>query len=101
MLHRTRRVQAQDGNSEDKLSLGAKCLHVLIAQLTEEGVPQEDLQPLVELEAVLQKLREPQGNDIAQRRKGRPPREALLARASAMIDLLIKAGNDESKAAQP
>jgi hypothetical protein len=27
MLHRTRRVQAQDGNSEDKLSLGAKCLH--------------------------------------------------------------------------
>jgi hypothetical protein len=100
MLHRTRRVQAQDGNSEDKLSLGAKCLHVLIAQLTEEGVPQEDLQPLVELEVVLQKLREPQGNDIAKRRKGRPPSEALLARASAMIDLLIKAGNDESKAAQ-
>jgi hypothetical protein len=70
-LKALRRVQAQDGNGEDKLSLGAKCLHALIAQLTEEGVPQEDLQPLVDLEAVLQKLRGPQGNDIAKRRQGR------------------------------
>jgi hypothetical protein len=100
-LKALRRVEAQDGNSEDKLSLGAKCLHVLIAQLTEEGVPQEDLQPLVDLEAVLQMLLEQlQGKDVAKRRKGRLPSEALLARASAMIDLLIKAGYDESKAAQ-
>ena len=39
--------------SEDKVSLGAKCLHVILAQLTEEGVPQEDLQPLNDLEASL------------------------------------------------
>jgi hypothetical protein len=55
-------------------------------------VPQEDLQPLVELD-LLQTLREqPQGNNVAKGRKGRPP--------SAVIDLLIKAGHDENKAAQ-
>lgn len=100
-LKALRRSHAQDGHSEDKLSLGAKCLHVLVAQLIEEGVPQEDLQPLCDLEAVLQMLKQPaQGNGTANRRKRRPPSETLLARTSAMIDLLIKAGYDESKAAQ-
>jgi hypothetical protein len=32
---------------DDKIALGAKCLHVVIAQLTEEGISQEDLQPLI------------------------------------------------------
>jgi hypothetical protein len=36
----------------------------------------------------------------ANRRKRRPPSENLLARASAVIDLLIKAGHDESEVAQ-
>ena len=71
-LKALRRAQAQDGNSEDKLSLGAKCLHVLIAQLTEEGVPQEDLQPLVELEAVLQKAPRAAGQRHRQAPQGTP-----------------------------
>lgn len=100
-LKAVRRAHAQDGGGEDKLSLGAKSLHVLIAQLTEEGVKREDLQPLVELEAILQKLKEQrQGKGAAERRRNRPPSDGLLARAAAVIDLLIKAGYDEAEAAQ-
>src|SRR5688572_14192815 len=91
-LNALRRTHVQDGDS-DQLALGAKCLHVLVAQLTEEGVPLEDLQPLLDLEAILQKQKQQApGNGVANRRKRRPPSETLLARTSAMIDLLIKAG---------
>jgi hypothetical protein len=86
---------------DDKVTLGTKCLHVVIAQLTEEGISQEDLQPLIELEAILHRLKaQAKGDRVANRRKRRPPSENLLARASAVIDLLIKAGHDESEAAQ-
>jgi hypothetical protein len=37
---------------------------------------------------------------IAERRSSRPPSDLLLARASAVIDLLIKAGYNENQAAQ-
>ena len=101
-LKALRRAHAQD--SEGKLALGTKCLHAVIAQLTEEGVPAEDLQPLTDLETYLQKLkaegRPPAAQTAANRRRGRPPSDTLLARASAVIDLLIKGGYDESKAAQ-
>lgn len=89
------------GRRRGRLALGAKCLHVLIAQLAEEGVPRQELQPLVDLEAFLRELKEQSvSKSAANRRKGRPPSELLLARASAVIDLLIKAGHDENKAAQ-
>lgn len=98
-LKALRQTHAQDGG-EDRLALGVKCLHVLIAQLAEEGVPQQELQPLVELEAFLRELKEQsEGKIAANRRKGRPPSEVLLARASAVIDLLIKAAH-ENRAAQ-
>ena len=101
-LKAVRRTHAQNGDGEDKLSLGAKSLHVLIAQLTEEGVLQEDLQPLVELEAILRdlKARGRSAASDANRRRGRPPSDRVLARVSAVIDLLIKAGHDEAEAAQ-
>jgi hypothetical protein len=41
-----------------------------------------------------------QTESVANRRKRLPPSESLLARASAVIDLLIKAGSDEAEAAQ-
>jgi hypothetical protein len=41
-----------------------------------------------------------QGEGVANRRKRRPPSDALLARGAAVIDLLIKAGSDEGEAAQ-
>ncbi|MEX1061270.1 MAG: hypothetical protein WED13_09660 [Methyloceanibacter sp.] len=100
-LKALRQTHGHDAQSEDKISLGAKCLHVIVAQLTEEGLPQEDLQPLIDLEAKLRQLMvQAQGEDVANRRKRRPPSDIFLARASAVIDLLIKAGNDESEAAQ-
>jgi hypothetical protein len=100
-LKALRQTQDHDAKGDDKVTLGAKCLHVVIAQLREEGLPQEDLQPLVDLETILQKLKtQAQADGLRNRRKGRPPSEALLARASAVIDLLIKAGRDESEAAQ-
>jgi hypothetical protein len=100
-LRALRRTHGHDAEREDTLSLGAKCLHVIVAQLAEEGVPQEDLQPLIALEASLRQLMsQTQGAGVANRRKQRPPSEVLLARGAAVIDLLIKAGSDEGEAAQ-
>jgi hypothetical protein len=77
------------------------CLGAVVAQLAEEEMPQEDLQPLVELEAQLQQLMaQAQGQGVANRRRQLPPSELLLARGAAVIDLLIKGGADESEAAQ-
>lgn len=100
-LKALRQTHGHGGQTEDKTALGAKCLHVIITQLAEEGVPQEDLQPLIDLEASLRQLMaRGQGESIANRRKWRPPSESLLARGAAVIDLLIKAGHDESEASQ-
>ena len=43
--------QSHDPSNKDKASLGVDCLALVIRQLAEEGLPKEDLQPLVELEA--------------------------------------------------
>lgn len=95
-LKALRQTHPHDATSEDKISLGAKCLHVIIAQLTEEGVPQQDLQPLLDLEAALAGLKpqaKAKGHGLPERRKQRAPSDVFLARASAVIDLLIKAGH--------
>jgi hypothetical protein len=94
----------------DVAALGAKCLRALIAELSAEGVSSEDLQPLVDLEAHLGGAKEqPQDQPEAReqpadphrdRRRGASPSVVVLARAAAVIDLLVKAGYDESEAAQ-
>jgi hypothetical protein len=101
-LKALRLAHAQSPESEDKLDLGIKCLDTVIAQLSEEGVPAEDLEPLAVVDALLRRMKAEDRSQsaVANRRRGRPPSETLLARASAVIDLLIKAGYDESKAAQ-
>lgn len=100
-LKALRRAHGSDEPDKDPVALGAKCLHAVVAQLAEEGVPQEDLQPLSELEArIRQFMAQTQATGSANRRKRRPPSDLLLARGSAVIDLLIKAGADESEAAQ-
>lgn len=100
-LRALRQIYAREPESGDKTSLGAKCLHVVITQLAEEGLPQEDLQPLIDLETSLRQ-RQAQGQDAGakNRRKGRAPSDKLLARAAAVIDLLVKSGSDEGEAAQ-
>ena len=100
-LRALRQVHACEPESEDKTALGAKCLHVVIAQLTEEGLPQEDLQPLIDLETSLRQPKAPgQGGSAANRHRRRPPSEIFLARVAAVIDLLVKAGYEEGEAAQ-
>jgi hypothetical protein len=100
-LKALRQTRAHGAQSEDKLTLGLKCLHALTAQLAEEGLPKEDLKPLLDLEAqVRQTLKPLHSETVANRRKRRPPSEMLLARASALIDLLIKGGSGEAEAAQ-
>jgi len=100
-LRALRRAHGSDEPGSDPVALGAKCLHAVVAQLAEEGVPQEDLQPLNDLEArVRQFMAQTQGAAVANRRKQRPPSDLLLARGAAVIDLLIKAGADEGEAAQ-
>jgi hypothetical protein len=100
-LRALRQAYAGEVGAEDKITLGVKCLHVLIAQLAQDGVAQEDLQPLIDLEtniAALKSLAPAEGPPNRRRRK--PPSDLLLARVSAVIDLLIKAGYDEERAAQ-
>jgi len=100
-LRALRRAYRPESDNDDSLPLGAMCLGAVVAQLAEEGMPQEDLQPLVELEAQLQQLMaQAQGQGVANRRRQLPPSELLLARGAAVIDLLIKGGADESEAAQ-
>jgi hypothetical protein len=100
-LRALRRAHESDQPGNDPVALGAKCLHTVVAQLAEEGVPQEDLQPLSDLEArVRQFMAQTKGQGAANRRKQLPPSDLLLARGAAVIDLLIKAGADESEAAQ-
>jgi hypothetical protein len=89
---------------EDPTSLGAKCLRAVINQLAEEGVSQEDLQPLAALEGALAQVK-PQakpeeGFQGRERRRRSPPSEPFLARVAAVIDLLVKAGSEEGEAAQ-
>jgi hypothetical protein len=75
-LKALRQTHGHDAQSADTISLGAKCLHVIVAQLTEEGVPQEDLQPLIDLEANLRQLMvQTKGEGVRNRRKRLPPPE--------------------------
>jgi hypothetical protein len=100
-LRALRQIHAREPESGDKTSLGAQCLAVVITQLTEEGIPQEDLQPLIDLETSLrQRQAQGQGADAKNRRKRKPPSDKLLARVAAVIDLLVKSGADDSEAAQ-
>jgi hypothetical protein len=100
-LRALRQVYAREPESEDKTLLGAQCLHVIITQLAEEGLLQEDLQPLIDLEASLRQPKaQAQGGSAANRRKHRPPSESFLARVAAVIDLLVKGGSEEAEVAQ-
>ena len=100
-LKALRQTRGHGAQSEDKLTLGLKCLHAVTAQLADEGLPKEDLKPLLDLEAKLRQMSAPAHSEtVSNRRKRRPPSEVLLARVSALIDLLIKAGSGEAEAAQ-
>ncbi|ODA66535.1 hypothetical protein A7A08_02658 [Methyloligella halotolerans] len=78
-------------------TLSLKCLDVVIDHLREDGISETALQPLIDLKGLVDgKGTSSQKN----RRKNYPPSDALLARVSAIIDLLVKAGYDESEAAQ-
>lgn len=99
-LKALRQTHAHESQREDKLLLGVKCLQAVTAQLAEEGLPREDLQPLIDLEARLRQMLAPARGEATNRRRRRPPSDALLARISAVIDLLIKGGSEEADAAQ-
>jgi len=91
----------QDGNHSDKKDYAAKCLKVVLAQMFDDGVPQELLQPLIDLQAGLGHKAQPaDAPGERERRRNRGPSETLLARVSAVIDLLVRAGYEESEAAQ-
>ena len=101
------RALRQTQEAGDATSLGVKCLRAVIAQLAEEGVSPEDLQPLVDLDAHLgggesseQSPPETSPETPRDRRHASAPSPTLLARAAAVIDLLVKGGQDESEAAQ-
>jgi hypothetical protein len=93
--------QTHDPDPENKIGLGVNCLAVLIHQLAQDGLAQEDLQPLIDLEACLQNRRTTERREtVPNRRRGGAPSEAVLARIAAVIDVLVKAGHEEAEAAQ-
>ena len=118
-LRALRQTHARE--ADDTVAFSVKCLHAVIAELAASGVSSEDLQPLADLEDLVDRrqvirrtadkvpslavnydssetpsLLETPRN----KRRGAPPSPILLARASVLIDLLVKAGQDESEAAQ-
>ena len=92
---------SEDG---DVAALGAKCLRAVITQLAADGVSADDLRPLVDLQVHLGDARKPlqpvPAATTRDRRHSSAPSPVLLARAVVVIDLLVKAGQDESEAAQ-
>ena len=100
-LKALRLTHDHNGKPDDKKVLAAKCLKVVLAQLFEDGVPQDELQPLIDLQAELaNKPQEAPAHKGRERRRGTGPSETLMARVSAVIDLLVRAGYDEGEAAQ-
>ena len=98
-LRALRKMHGQD--PEDKASLGIKCLHAVITQLAAEGVSAEDLQPLADLDSLVRDSKtKPVTPSQRERRRSLAPSPILLARAAAVIDLLVKSGQEESEAAQ-
>jgi len=100
-LRALRRTHPEDPGGP--AALGLKCLQAVVDELTSEGVSPEDLQPLADLQQV---LAAPKPQSAAptetkrERRLGTAPSATLLARASVVIDLLVRAGQDEAEAAQ-
>lgn len=96
----------------DRLLLGVECLSAVVHQLGREGLPKEDLQPLVDLEAEIReqlpptlagtgaKGATPAIPSFREPHTPKPPTDAMLGRIAAVIDLLVKAGYDEAHAAQ-
>lgn len=105
----------------DTVGLSVKCLHAVIAELAANGVSSEDLQPLADLEELVERRKAAEraadkvpslalNHDASEapnllqtprdQRRGAPPSTILLARASALIDLLVRSGQDEPEAAQ-
>jgi hypothetical protein len=78
-------------------TLSVKCLDVVIDHLREDGISDSALKPLSDLKSLVEGGG---ARSVKNRRKNFPPSDALLARVSAIIDLLVKAGYDESEAAQ-
>jgi len=110
--------------ADDAVGLSVKCLHAVIAELAANGVSSEDLQPLADLEGHVDRIDRRKVTEQAadpvpslalnheasetssplesprDKRRGAPPSATLLARASVLIDLLVRSGRDEPEAAQ-
>lgn len=99
-LRALREDQEQGGQAADKLTLRVKCLKLVLSQLAEEGIAREDLKPLIEIEDELNTRLAQRPPAESNRRKGGAPSDILLARVAVVIDLLIKAGYEDSAAAQ-
>ncbi|ODS03398.1 hypothetical protein AUC71_09815 [Methyloceanibacter marginalis] len=112
-LRALRRTHADEPG--DMAALGLKCLQAVVAELAADGVAPEDLQPLTDLQGRLARREsdsaasapgpsaEPSAAPTGtkrDRRHGTPPSPTLLARAAVIIDLLVRAGQDEAEAAQ-
>lgn len=100
-LRALRRTHSDDPG--DKAALGLKCLQAVIAELVSDGVSPEDLQPLTDLQPLVAEPKVSSASAPDRRRDRRhssPPSPILLARAAVVLDLLVRAGQDEQEAAQ-
>ena len=101
----------------DKSVLGLKCLQAVMVEPAAEGVPADDLKPLAELETLISESSAapataasvsagppepaPRFDDRHRDRLRKAvPNNTLLARSAALINLLVKDGQGEKRAAQ-
>lgn len=108
--------QVYEDSAADKSVLGLKCLQAVMTELAADGVPPDDLKPLADLEALIgASLPAPAPASVSagapapapgfdgrqrDRRRKAAPSQTLLARSAVLIDLLVKDGQGEERAAQ-
>ena len=114
-LRALRQVYAD--TAADKSVLGLKCLQAVMVELAADGVTADDLKPLAELETLISESSAASATAASvsasapelapgfddrhrDRRRKTVPSNTLLARSAALIDLLVKDGQGEERAAQ-
>lgn len=96
--------KSYDASTGDKRPYWAGYVEQLVGYLRRHGVQDRELTPLIDLQDALElgvAAEDQKYEDVMDARTGNAaPSEAILARACAVVDLLVKEGKTEDEAAQ-
>ena len=99
---KTKTAATADVFSTESGSLMEQLVTETIMHLTTAGVSGKDMAPLLRLKTVIREVQQggPGADQVEARGQGEEASDAVLARASAVIDLLVQAGIAQEHAAQ-